>query len=206
MTVELLVRDEKIVRIETTEFDRVVDFDDIVGSIKPDDWTGETPWDNYDGWDHEFSDCNAYSHDDAGYARGYVVGDRNRASGFIEIDDADIVDKWGHTRRDGESKQVWLERVARVKRDALEQLVDWYSNGWSCLLACADHGDYTDSVGGIYDDIDSDYIKEMVLECRLEVASRMESDGYIIQGKPERVPYNRIDAFKARIRHNLNGA
>ena len=206
MMLELLVRDDKIVRVETTVHDRVVDFEDIAGRAAPDEWSHEAPWEDCEGWEHETRKLGYWDHDGLEESRGYARTGWNDPNVLVELDDDTIVDKWGHTRRDGESKQVWLERVARIKRSALDQLVKWHSDGWYVWCACADYGDYSESVGGMYDDDGcSDYVEETVLEMRMEIAAQMESDGYTVENQPEPPsPYNRIDQERARIRRNLD--
>lgn len=203
-TITRIPNGDRMVTVETTfrEGPICIDYDDIVTSINHDDWMGEAPWESCDGWDHETRKLGYYDHDGLFESRGYAQTDWNNPNVLIEIDDDDIVDKWGHTRRDGEAKQVWLERVARVKRNALDQLVKWYSDGWEWFAAGAEYGDYSDGIGGI----DSySYAEEMAEECRREVAAQMELDGYTVTGKPDPPkPYNRVDAFRDSIRRNLN--
>jgi len=98
---------------------------------------------------------------------------------------------------------VWRERVARVKRDAIDQLVKWYSDGWEWWLAVAEYQEYMHCLGGIDD---ADYAEEVALECAFEVAAEMESDGYIVTNKPE--PKNHFDrhaGFKWKLKQNLEG-
>ena len=196
---------ENFIGIGENDVRVIVDWDDIEGSIEPDDWN-DAPWDDCDGWDHETRKLGYYDHDGIKESRGYARTQWNDPNVLIELDDDDIINTWGHTRRAGESKQVWLERVARIKRSALDQLVKWYECGWYVWVACADHGDYTDSLGCIYDDDGcSDYLDECVIECRLEVAAQMENDGYIVENKPESTrTYNKIDHHRDRIRRNLD--
>ena len=205
MTTELLVRGDKIVRIVTTEEERVVDYDDIVGRGESDDWHTDAPWEECDGWEHEFHKDGYYTHEGLRDSRGWVNRTtRNGGSGYIEIDD-DTVIGWGCTGPSGCSKQVRAERIARAKRDALDQLVKWYSDGWYVSVAIAEYGDYSDCVGGIWDEPWGDYTRELVEERRANVADQMEDDGYEVIGRPTPPkPYNRIDHHRDRIRRNLD--
>jgi len=108
MATELLVREDKIIRVVTTEEDRVIDFEDITGRTEPDDCYNEAPWDNCDGWDHETRELGYYDDDGLRESRGYARTNWNSPNVLIELDDADIIDKWGHTRRDGESSKYGL--------------------------------------------------------------------------------------------------
>lgn len=206
MTIETIVKDDKVVTIETIEHDRVVDFDDIEGHAEPDDCY-ESPWSDCDGWEHEFSKDSYYDHEgrEDSYARVNRTS-RNGGSGYIEIDDDQVV-KWGCTGPSGCSKQVRFEAIAAAKRKATIQLVKWYEDGWYNSVACATYGDYSNYLGGIIDDDGcSDYLDECILECRMEVAAQMECDGYEVVGQPSPPnPYNRVDAFKRKIRYNLTG-
>jgi hypothetical protein len=195
------ILEKKIVVTETTvtETERYVDWDDIKGEVEPDDWSGETPWENCDGWDHEVEKTSHWDHEDRTESHTYYSSGRYSEKGFIIVA--------GHNHYAGPtgcSKQVRFETIARSKRKATEQLVNWYENGWHVNCAIAKYEDYVNSVGGIYDDAWGDHSRECVEECRHEVAAELEKDGYIIEGRPEQKQYSRIDAFKDRIRRNLN--
>lgn len=185
---------------------RIVDFDDIEGCVEPDDWSSEPPWEACDGWGHEFHRERWNEREEMHDSYGWVNrSTRDGGSGWIEVTDNEVIG-WGCDGYPGCSKQVRFEAIARAKRKATEQLVQWYCNGWYIWLACAKHDDYSDYLGGIWDDdYSSDYVEECILECRRNVAGQMEDDGYIVEGKPRPAnPYNRIDSFRDRIRRNLD--
>lgn len=174
---------------------RYVEWDDIKGESVPDEW-GEAPWKNCDGLEHGFH-LVRYGYD---RSRGsYAWVNRRDTPGYIEITDKTIRD-WG-VGYPGCSKQVMAEAIAARRREATEQLVSWYQDGWDVWLATARYGDYTDCVGGIYDE--DEYAGESVEECRHNVADQLESDGYTVVGRPERAEYNRVDAFRDRIKRNM---
>lgn len=185
--------------IVTTETDRYVDWDEIKGHSECDDWP-ETPWENADGWDHTFEEYSYRSHDDTKYSYKHIKNTHYSNRGFIEVSNDDII-KWGCVGATGCSKQVRFEAIARAKREATEQLVKWYEDGWYVNVAFAVWGDYSDNVGGIYGD-DCD---EMIEECRHNVADQMERDGYIVEGRPEPAIYSRVDAYRDKIKRNLGG-
>jgi hypothetical protein len=199
------ILEKKIVVTETTvtEVERYVDWDDIEGSFEPDDWANESPWEWCDGWEHGFERESHWDHTARTEHYSYVNRNHGCGRGYIVVDDADVID-WGCVGTSGCSKQVRFETIARAKRKATEQLVNWYENGWHVNCAIAKYEDYVNSVGGIYDDAWGDYSRECVEECRHEVAAELEKDGYIIEGRPEQKQYSRVDAFKDRIRRNMN--
>lgn len=195
---------ERDVMVITTEEPLTVDFEDIVGRIEPDDWYNEAPWESCDGWEHEWHGTNHYDHPGAYGSYKYVNRSaRYGGCGFIEVDDETVIG-WGCTGPTGCSKQVRFESIQRAKRKATEQLVDWYMNGWEVSYVHAEYDEYFASFGGIWDSPWGNYTEECLMGCRIEVAEQMESDGYRILNKPEpSYRYNRIEAFKARIRRQL---
>ena len=204
MNATLRVEGDKIVKTTVEEFDRYVDWDDIKGDIEGDDWTGEAPWEHSDGWEHEVEKTSHWDHEDRTESYTYYnTGGWYDPKGFIIVDDDDVI-KWGCVGPTGCSKQVRFEAIARAKRKATEQLVKWYENGWYVYCAFAKYGDYDSSLGGIYGDSWADYVKECVEDCRHEVADQLEQDDYIVEGRPEVKQYSQVDAFKDRIRRNLN--
>lgn len=188
----------------TVENDRYVDWNDIKGHIEGDDCNGEAPWENCDGWEHEVENPSNWDHDDRTDSYTYYNRGRfNGGDGYVIVDDSDVI-KWGCTGPSGCSKQVRFETIAAAKRKATEQLVKWYEDGWHCYAAIASYGDYSASVGGIYDDVYGYYAHECAEEMRHEVAYQMERDGYIIKGEPTPVKYSRVDAMRDRIHRNLD--
>jgi hypothetical protein len=205
MTVEMFVREDKVIRVETTEFERTIDFDDIVGSVEYDEHYTEAPWDNCDGWEHEFHHERSdgfYDDPDKRDSHTRVNCSRyNDDTGYIEVTDEQVIE-WGCTGYPGCSKQVRFESIARAKRAATIQLVKWYTYGWHWFSAIAEYGRYSDSCSGIDDPI---YAAEVAEECRREVAAQLENDGYIVENQPAPPKrYNQVDSFKDRIRRNLD--
>ena len=176
VSVNTMVLGDRMITVTTKDESRVVQWDDIEGSVESDDCYGECPWDDCDGWEHEFEREHWNDHDDKLYSRGRVNRNwRDGGSGYIVIDDDTIRDKWG----------VSEDRIAEVKRDAIDQLVKWYENGWCYVVACARYDDYSDYLGGILtDDGCNDHAEECVEQCRHEVAAQLERDGYIVEGRP----------------------
>jgi len=208
MTIQRVLTADKIVEIETVvkEYDRVVDFHNILDSVSVDydDWHNEAPWDSCDGWDHEVESVESFDGadlDDLRECRGYVRGDRYTNGRIISIDDADIVKKWGCEGYNGMSKQARAEYVATVKRKALDQLVKWYEEGWHWYSVCGDYQDYTASLSGI--DC-REYAEEVRMEIADEIAGQMQDDGYAITNRPKpQEPYNPAKANRENKRRML---
>jgi hypothetical protein len=101
---------------------------------------------------------------------------------------------------------VRFEAIARAKRKALDQLVRWYTDGWSEWWVRAEYGDFESSVGGILEDHDcTDYAEDCLLDARHEVAGQLEDAGYTVTGRPAAPDrYNPVDWFKDKIRRNLD--
>jgi len=190
------VERDVMVRTVVTEEPLTVDYNDIETNIDYDEFAGGPPWEDCDGFEHEFNSSGSYKDSYKYVNRSY----RDGGSGYIEIDDNDVV-KWSCIGYSGCSKQVRFEAIARAKRATTEILVKWYEQGWESYIASAEYGDYQDSCGGI----DSyEYAEKVVEECRREVACCMIHDGYIVKNIPESPkPYNRYDAFRDKIKRQL---
>jgi hypothetical protein len=185
-TIKRFVEADKIVTVTTEETKRTVDFDSILESVSVeyDDWTNEAPWESCDGYEHSIERANFDCNDNRSDARGFVLTNDGRM--LITISD-DILEMWGnfdYYHAAGCSKQVSAELVAQVKRKAMDQLVNWYSDGWSWYSVSGEYQGYAGSIGGI----DSECYAE---DCRVgvanEIAGQMEADGFIIENRPEPV-------------------
>jgi hypothetical protein len=112
MTITMTADVERDVMVKTvvTEEPLTVDWDDIAGRIEPDD-VYRTPWDDCDGWEHETRQLGYYDHDGLMDSRGYARMGWNTPNVLIEIDDDDIVDKWGCTGYPGCSGMLQASAV-----------------------------------------------------------------------------------------------
>ncbi len=198
-----ILTSDKIIRVTTkvTEEDRVVDFDDIETEVSYDEIVHEAPWERCDGWEHEFIEFGYNPHEGYDNAQGTVHRSEYSDNGFIDVDSGVVENMWGCVGYVGCSKQVRAESIARAKRKATIQLVDWYENGWENYCARAEYGDYQDSCCGI-DCVD--YAETVAQECRHNVAYEMEEAGYIIINQPEVKPYCRVSALRDKIRRQLD--
>ncbi len=200
------VRDDTIVTTVTTvtETDRIVDYDDILAavSVEYDEWFHDAPWDNCDGFEHEYNTVGYYDHDGITDSRGCGWSDANRERFVITISD-DQIREWGnydYYRADGCSKQVARELVAQVKRNTLDQLVKWYSNGWEWYTVHGDYLGYQASVGGV----DSyEYAETLRYEIADEIGDSMLEDDYVIHNRHRTNDRTKLEYAKDRFKRNL---
>ena len=202
----LLRQDGTMVAVETAS--AIVDFDTILEATKVvyDDQFGEVPWDNCDGYNHEAESRCGYAHCDVEEMRGYCYWDGNREHVVITLPDDDDHGIFDWQRSMGATRQVAREAVAADRRHTLDQLVEWYSNGWQWYGVQCDFNllgqNFGASVWGIDDD---DYARnEVVAEVAGKVADQLEKADFTVTGCPDREPYPSREAKRARIRRNLN--
>lgn len=198
------VRDDTIITTVTTvtETDRIVDYDDILESVSVeyDEWFNEAPWEHCDGFEHEYEDIGYYNHDGITNSRG--CGWSNRERFIITISDKQL-EEWGtydYYRANGCSKQVAREIVAQVKRNTLDQLVKWYSNGWEWYTVHGDYLGYQASVGGV----DSyEYAETLRYEIADEIGDEMLKDDYVIHNRHHTNDRTKLQYAKYSFKRNL---
>jgi hypothetical protein len=196
MTTQRIETADSFVMVETTVTvkSKFVDYDDIRAAVtvEPDDHY-ETPWDNCDGWEHDARELGYYDHDDMRESAGYAQRGWNEPNVLITLND-DLSEDYRFYRLNGASKQVAFERVAQLKRERLEQLVKWYEDGWEWWYVSGEFDDYEGmSCGGI--DC-ADYAEDFADELADEIAKQMESDGFVVQNRPERKVYSKLDNWR----------
>lgn len=199
-----------------------VDYADISTGCEPDDCCMGAPWEECDGWEHDVVRADRFDNyglADVSEMQGYAYFEGERARVVITVTDDTVINGWGHTRPSGCSKQVWREHVARVKRDAIKQLVKWYEEGWTYYTAYAkiedeelgiDEEDYAEYCGGIDDE---DYAEEMARDELVgQLVHNVQKAGYTVINVPAESPdreaayrQNRLDAKRRQIRYNLTG-
>lgn len=187
--------------ITTTARSRYVDWNDIEARVEYDDDNSETPWYSCDGWEHEFVGIRRFD-ERARDGHAYVNrAARDGGCGFIVVDDAQVI-AWGcKSPYTGASRQACFEYRAQVKRRAVEQLVQWYENGWEWFRAVAEWEGRFDALHGI--DCEK-YAAECAEECRWILANELECEGFIIRNRPApKPPYSRVEAMRDRIRRQL---
>ena len=192
--VQRVLTDEKIVTVITTvtEEDRCVDYADLLAAVmvEPDNYP-ETPWEDCDGYEHTSRSYDYRDHDEMILSAGNVVrtGRSRCGTRVLEFDSAaekDFDELYRYYRSHGASKGVANELVALSRKERMDQLVQWYENGWEYWYVCAEFNGYQASGCGGIDDYD--YADtEVRSECADELAAQLEADGFIITGKPEPV-------------------
>jgi len=206
----LIRQDDTMVAIETAP--AIVNFDTILDATEVvyDNHYTEAPWDNCDGYDHEVETAPHCSYSasplrDAAEMRGYCFRHGNLEHVVITLSDDDH-GIFNRQRSMGATRQVAREAVAADRRRTLDQLVEWYSNGWEWYGVRCDFSllgqDFGASVWGIDD---NNYaINVVVPEIADEVADQLEKADFTVTGRPEREPYSSRESKQSGIRHNLN--
>ena len=189
MTTQRVETDSSVITIETivTERSKFVDYADIRAAvtIEPDEGC-EAPWEHCDSWEHSADKLGWWSHEGLRDSAGYAVRGWRDSAVVITLSD-DLDDEYRFYRLNGQSKQVAFERVAQIRRERIEQLVRWYSNGWEVWYVCGEYEGYAGDggMGGIYDD-DGNYAEECARDLADSIADEMEDDGYVVTDRPER--------------------
>ena len=168
-----------------------IDFADILeatrAEVDPDET--EAPWNVCEGWEHGTVPPALYGKEDLHAMRSFVAGGLPRPGLIIELPADEDYGIFEHLRKQGATKQVAREAVAAARRKTLDQLVEWYSDGWDWWAVVCEFTvlgkSYCDSLSMI----DShDYAEEQREEIALEVAHQLEADGYTVTNKPEGEP------------------
>jgi len=162
-----------------------IDFADIFNaSVVEPDTDCEAPWENCDGWEHEFipqhklpDNLSTY---DAKKAAGWT-GD-----GLIVVDPNVVKKQWmgEYSPFSGEHRQVYEEHIAEVRRKAVAQLVKWYKDGYDYWWVYCQFKDETAWMGMIQDDRDGEHLKECRVEMAEEVAYQLEKRGFTVINWP----------------------
>jgi hypothetical protein len=161
----------------------VVDFADLLDAteVENDDCHSDAPWECCDGYDHEV----IKRRDDREIrreARGFCFHDGEREHVQIVLTDKDDTDLYNWHRRRGASRQVARERVAEDRRLRLDQLTNWYRNGWNWYYVKGEFDGHFASLGGIDDyNYADDYMR---LEIAHELVHELEQAGYTVVNKP----------------------
>jgi len=199
----LLRQGDTMIAVESDS--ALVDYDDILAATKvePDNCFGETPWENCDDFKHT---CTTNFDYNALHMRGYCYCDFLHTHAVIQLSKDEDWGLYEWHRKHGATRQVAQEAVAAEHRRTLDQLVDWYSNGWQWFGVQCDFEvlgeNFYDSIWGIDDE---DYAKqEVVPEIADAVADQLEKAGFTVNNRPIREPYPNRASKKTRLQHNLN--
>lgn len=204
--------------VSTVKLPRRVQWSDLIGACR---WEDDTdmgmPWDEHDGWEHEFLRARDLPDDmpreDVENSEGWVWREGWREYGLIRLAPIER-DEWKNNafyHSAGMSKQTARERTAQVRREAVKQLARWYAAGRADWFYCVcEYYGERDSLGGILladDDPRTDpYAREVEGELAGVVASALTERGFIIEGRPaaerqsaaERLHVRKLNAFADR--------
>jgi hypothetical protein len=190
-TLRIILRDDdpnyRCERRTVTQESAVVQYADILDAteVERDADYHERPWENCDGWNHEFvTDTSFWPDFDRTQMRGYVRSTQCTDSGIIETTVKDMMlSTWEDHHKRGASKQVARELEAEGLRKAIDQLVKWYEEGWEWFGVKCEYLGAEASVWGVDDE---DYANEYVRdEIAGEVSHELERDGWLVEGQPQ---------------------
>lgn len=187
------------IRTEVATCPALIPFEAIVDAceIEPDDDMGQ-PWREHDGWEHDTKSPDEFEFADLEKMRGYAWDAANRERVVI-VPKIDLPD-FDHYHARGCSKQVARELAALRRREALDQLVDWYeSQDWEWWgVVCTFLGE-KDSVWGIDDyEYARDECREAVAD---EVAHKLEKRGFTVVRPPRLAADDRALRRRGRLAH-----
>lgn len=186
-----------------------VNFEDIVAAtrVELDDDLYDRPWDMCDGYEHTEADDTVYSQAVRGrnVPRGRYIADRGH--GLLILADIEQANDYQYYRKCGASKQVAREQIACRVQQTLDQLRQWYADGWWWYCVICDFAGYEDSCGGFSDE---DSAKQASREeMPNNVAYQMRGDGYTVRNWPRnnvrvgKTGYTR-NTYRDRLRCQLN--
>lgn len=167
---EKILTTNEIITVEINRRPRQHDFEDIIDAARVEaDNYGDMPWENCCGYEHTTQDIRS-CHEGLRGSAGFVSGEGL----VIELSQID------YDEYPGASKQVKAELLAQCKRQILEQLVDWYSNGWQYWGVVIEYAGFYAACWGIDSDEMIEYYK---VELAGEIVHEMEAEGYQITGQ-----------------------
>jgi hypothetical protein len=184
---------DTMIAVETAP--ATIDYADILEATEVVAEEGEyqTPWDQCDGYAHTYGATDQFDGNaDCRAMRGFCWTDRQRV--VIQLAPGEDYGIYDSLRKAGASKQVAREAVAAARRQTLDQLVEWYENGWNwygvrCHVTILGE-EFEDSVWGIDN---ADYAeKEVIPEVASEMVGQLEKAGYTVVGQPK--PETRLTA------------
>lgn len=199
----------EVVKITEERLPRVVLWADLLAACEwvGDDYAG-VPWEDEDGWEHEF--CKARDFDDAANTSemcGFVCPSRG-PNYVVTVAGADPWGVGAYARARGASRQVAAELAAENKRLTIETLARWRGDdGYSSECCVLKFGDYRASLSGIGEP-DEAYRREVESELAAEVAADLVKDGFKIKGRPrvKKVvrPRGDVNVFSLKSRRCVN--
>ena len=189
----------KIIETITIEHDAIIDYADILaGCTIEDEDDCEKPWDNSDCHEHTTIPADENMED----ARAFVHRSRRDGGSILIL--LDVVRSHIATPEYfsalGASKQVSAELHAREIRQTIDQLVEWYTNGWQWYAAVCKFTDHIASCGMIDDARHAE--RDIFPELCAEICNELIAEGYTIINRPAPAPRN--EWKKERIKDNVH--
>jgi len=185
-------KEDQLVRREETIYNRHIEFADILSAIQveEDDAFDDPPWEGCGDYDHELVLFDAYTTPNWHQAYDhYSVHEDNRGVAYrVELTRFDL-DKTAQVYRDrGCSKSVARQKAEKEKRDLIEQIIEWRTEGWSNYWVHFEDDDRTHVAGMstcIVDTLsDQKYLEEVKMEVAMEVVHHYQKLGFIVDNLP----------------------
>lgn len=176
-----------MVKVVTTIESAIIPYEDIIAAatvVRDED--APAPWEDCVGWEHETITGSQLDHREGYYNKNDIVSERGHRKLIVVT--REQAREWGHyDTGDGcLSKQVAFERGERSRREATDQLVEWYENGYNVYGVEIEFKGENDSCWGIYaDDEDGPDVTETKHQCAHETAGKLEKRGYTVTGRPD---------------------
>lgn len=197
-------------RVVTTlkVYPAVIDFEDILAlTIVQHDDHAEAPWEDCDGWSYEVLwRRQGDKPDDFWHKSAGSFHNRHERGVILVSRDAVIAWQGPYSKNSGISRQVYEEKLADDRRRAVEQLVEWYTNGWNAFGVVCEFLGEDESVWGIYaDDEDDAHVQETRVEIAGQVAHALKKKGFEIVNEPakEAPVTHAIIWHKVRLAHRM---
>jgi hypothetical protein len=182
--------------VETTVTTRTakIDFQDILDAceIDEEDDMGP-PWEEHDGWEHDLirnvDERSPWSENWDEVKKSEAVFYNDRAWNMIVVPRTTLEEWQGKWVPGRETRQQYEDRLTRIRREAVEQLKTWYTDGYHWYWVHVTFMGHDESLGGIQtkdDSPDDPYLDEVKEELAGEIASALEEDGYEVINRPAR--------------------